>query len=603
MTRIYKLCLLLVVFATAGALPVAEQPSRRVNGVITSQIGFAPPETKWALLLLDTGATAPAATFTIKTVSGSVRFTGTPEHKGAKWAREVWRLDFSTFKDTGTFSVHIQNYQSQPFKISPSIWSTALPTETWFNSFFARQRMTGEEYPNSDSLPQFILAKNEGKISVPGTHAVKGGWQDAHSDDQHLSHSGMVSSFLYAWELDSLRFKKASGAKFPSILDEARWGLVFQLSMQNPTGSFGNGLTISKALPGGGRSRGVFIDSSITLAAQSAAALAHGARIFRGKDNAFADTCLNAAKKAWNWSITHNDIISIGLLPEYWNAKYDARMLAALELWRATGEKKYRDTLETAILRSSIDKSESWQPYWKSGSGNDWSGWFGIKNMLGSGNLLLTYGSYYKDASPAARAVIKSQVDYFADRWSRGADTYGVLAQTWVQWFACMGTTQSNGATLAYVGHMLNDTTLLRVGADQIQAVLGRNPMGKSYVRGVGSDYWNGEWAKNLDNTWGAIFPGIILSDSKSANPASEGGLPTDNCAITGNMGSSGWRCGEWVTGYTSALILGSASLNAHYNPAETETPVLIKPRKANQTPQTKMLKRYDLMGRIFPNR
>jgi endoglucanase len=595
---------LIILFATTLAmaqLPQAESPSRRVVGIVTSQVGFAPTETKFALFLSDSGSVAPTGNFTLVDAQQNVVFTGAPIRQGFKWDREVWRLDFTSVQDSGSFTVKFANWESRPFIISSDIWSRGYETQTWFESFFARQRMTNEEYPANSNLPKYRLDDQGNKIAISGTHNVDGGWQDAHSDDQYLAHSGIVTQLLTAWEVDSLRFKQESGGQFPAILEEARYGLKFQLSMQNPSGSFHVGVSSSPSPWGDQSPRGVFQDSGYALNARSAAALAQGARVFKGRDDAFANQCLTAAELAWNWSITHRDV-HIPPLPGYWNAHYDSHLLAATELWITTGKPVYQDSMEQAILRSSIDNSESWQPYWKSETGDDWSGYFGMKDMIGQGNLLISYGKYFPFASSASRAVILEQVEFIKNRYTSSIDYYGVLDQTWVDWFGVMGTMVSNASAFAYLGSQLNDSELIGLGADQVHATLGRNPTGRSYARGVGTYWWDGEWASNLDNTWGAVFPGIIIGDN-SSNPASEIGLPTDNCLISGEMGAAGWRCGEWVTGYTSALIFAVASLNSHFtsiqnNPSSSIEVNAFGDNFKNYSRFTKSGQPFDLLGR-----
>ena len=571
------LCLLLASIAWCGQLPQAEPDNRRVTGIVSSQVGFTPTGTKEALLLLDSvagGSTAPAPTFTVVDSAGTVKWTGSPQHVGFKWGRELWKLDFSAFADTGVFKVAMAGHESRPLRISPQIWRDQLPAETWFQSFFARQRMTNAEYPANPHLPLFRDSAGT-NVSVVGEHSVHGGWQDAHSDDQHLSHEGIVSSLLWAWDVDSSRFSASPGPDAPRILAEAKWGLQFLLSMQNPSGSFANGVTGSPAswqtvkVP-----RGVQIDTSQALAFRAAGGLAHGAVVFKTRDPLFADSCRNAAKRGWDWAIAHaSDTLN---LPGYWNAREDSRLSAALFLWRSTGEQKYQDTLEAAILRSGVDNSQAWQPFWASGTGYDWAGYFGSVDMLSNGSLLLTLAGYSSQASPAAQEKISAICMFFRDYWASHVDSYGVIEKTWTSWFGSVGYMVGNAAPVVLAGHMLNDTTLLRLGTDQLQVALGRNPMGKSYVRGVGSDWWGGEWATDTANTWGAVFPGIILADTTNAFYSHA--IPTDNCALSGDMGSSGWRCGEWCTGYTASLLLATSVLDAHYGVQADPSSVLSKP-------------------------
>lgn len=544
---------LLALNTHGGMLPVQEQPSRRMTGIVTGQVGFAPDDPKQGFLLLGIGTTPSSDSFSLEGSMGKTAYRGRLSYRDTLWDRKIWTLDFSSVRDTGTFRLTSGTWQSQPFRISPKVWGD-VDTRPWFERFLARQRMTPQEYPGTDHLPTFLSVE---KIDLPGTHAAGYGWQDAHSEDQYIGHAAYTLQLLWSWGIDSVRLRKQSpDPTRPLVLDEARWGLRFALLMQNPTGSFAASVTPpqSAADP---RPRSVGMDSSTNLTALAAATLANGARTFAAIDGPFSDSCLAAARRGWTWALTHPQ--ALPALEEFRLVGSDVFLAAALELWKATGETVYRDSLESWILASGIDNSESWQPYWKIDLPLNQKGWFAMRNV-GTSTLFPVLGFYRPESSPAARARIDSIVG-FSRRWYRTNQTvYGTIpAQAWVSWFGGNGTLAGLSGPLALAGTLLGDTVLLHYAQEQFHALTGRNPMGKSYIRGVGADWWRGEWmGDDTASSAGAVYPGILLSSPDGKEPL----LPTDNCAVGHDMASQGWMCGEWCTGYTMAALLTVAALD-----------------------------------------
>ena len=80
------------------------------------------------------------------------------------------------------------------------------------------------------------------------------------------------------------------------------------------------------------------------------AALAAAARVLKPFNSALAERSLNNAVKLWNENFEKADPAGNAGAAGGWGMAVDGRIQAAIQLWRTTGEKKYRDFFEPRVL-------------------------------------------------------------------------------------------------------------------------------------------------------------------------------------------------------------------------------------------------------------
>ena len=550
--------LLPVATMAADLLPQRAEPTRLISGIVASQLGYQPEERKVGVLLLDPAAAAPTGAFSLETTSGTKVFEGKLASWGKSWERNAWLLDFSKYKTSGQYRLRVGDQISLPVPIDAHPWRSAMKLDQVFRRILARQRMTQAEYPDYKALPTFSQDANGKLTQLGATWNVSGGWQDAHSDDQHTQHASFVLNLMIAWDNDS-DWYRAAGADV-LVKDEARWGAEWLLRLQGPEGWFANGLTSTRynnSLP----LRGVTLGKSAGLAGLSAAALARVAISEKNRDAGFSEKCREAAIDAWKWETTHaSDAVSD---PDYWNAYYDGHVIAAYQLWRMhktlglAGAQVYADSLNAAILRGSMTADGGW----RSGTNlGDFGGYWGPQTFMKFDQTGPAMLAWYPDAPANVQAKIRNSWNIHRDAWKtrEKANPYGMLDMSLISWFGSSANILAGGYGLVYAGRVLQDTAMDRMGRAQLHILLGNNPMGRSYLRGVGSDWWRGDWASDTASTYGAILPGMIETPLPNGQK-----IPSDNCGLTGDMGSTGWRCGEWCTNYTFTMLAATAIMDA----------------------------------------
>jgi hypothetical protein len=522
------------------------------KGLVYSQIGYLPSETKEILYLGDTLQIVNSA-YTVQNQSNQIVKTGNTNFVQKQWRRNAYSIDLSDITIAGIYKLKVNN-DTATIIISDQIIKN-LKINEFFTSIFNYQRTDKAEHLNDKHLPLYTR-NGSGYVSLNKTVSGWGGWRDAKSDDQHLSHAVIISDLLNAYEANPSLFNTDLVNNVPRILLEVKWGLTYLLSVQNPSGSFYCTVLCTPwdvSMP----ARGVVNDTSTYLNARACAALAQGYNNLKSYFPTFADSCLNAAKKGWDWHLKYPNITINE--PEYWNAKYDSRLFAALELWLATNSQNYLDTLNAGINRGVISSpaTQPWMAWWHSGMNSDWDDWFGMRNLLLNSDILTVYAKYYPLANNTIKTKINADATFlknWLNNWTN--NPYKFYDLLFVDYFGMSGFCSMTSARLLYLGSVINDSLLINYGLKHLHYVLGRNPVGKSFVGRIGTNINNNKWWSYADTLKGAVFPGIIMTTN----------LPSNNCALSGDIGSLGWRCDEWSTISTSALVLSFSLLDKMAN-------------------------------------
>ena len=188
-----------------------------------------------------------------------------------------------------------------------------------------------------------------------------GGWHDAGDYGKYSVAAAITAAdLLLAFEFYPDNFTSSinipeSSNNIPDILDEAKYGIEWLLKMQDPaTGGVYHKAT-SRGFPDITVTPEIDVDDPVLMPVSStatgdfAAVTAMAARTFMPFDKNFADKCLNAAKKAWEWLEKNDKLIAYKNPTDIATGEYsddsdaDERLWAAGELFRTTGDKKYGD--------------------------------------------------------------------------------------------------------------------------------------------------------------------------------------------------------------------------------------------------------------------
>lgn len=308
--------------------------------IATSQIGYGPAMAKQF--------SSPRAFDSFRVVHEP---DGSPALQGGGpvgAAPGAWIGDFSRLQQPGRYRVLAAGLQSQPFDVGPGVFDAAVRLVQ--RSFYFQRAFT--EIDRAHAQGPWVHRSDADKAPA----GVAGGWHDA--GDFSLYSASLNSALfwlLQAWDdfapADDDTGIPESGNGIPDLLDEARWGLSWLLSVQDSSGGFRN--TTCEARYGAygtqtPESAAPYLNGEVgTLAtARAVGNLAHGAAIWRRFDAAFADRLLAAAARGYAYLAGHPEASDGPTCPAY-RADGDAlmnrhvRMFAAAAMLLATGESRH----------------------------------------------------------------------------------------------------------------------------------------------------------------------------------------------------------------------------------------------------------------------
>ncbi len=310
-----------------------------------------------------------------------------------------------------------------------------------------------------------------------------GGWYDAGDYNKYIVNSAItVYTLLQAYNtypeyFDQLNMNiPESGDELPDIINEVLYNVRWMLTMQDLDGGLFHKLTTENfegfVMPQNAKKQRYVTMKTTSASLDFAASLAYCSRTFSKfeKLKSFADSCLEAAKKAWNWSTLNPNVfyvqpndISTG---EYNDTSFvDEWIWAGTELWLTTKDKSYFkdkwienpkypygtpmwDVVQTLGLMSFLSYPES-----KDLEGYD----LALSIYM---DLLNHYYSIYKK-SPA-----KITTDYF--KWGSNSDV-------------------ANQSMLAFKAYNITgEKKYFEMAMANVDYLMGRNPTGYNYVTGFG---------------------------------------------------------------------------------------------------------------------
>lgn len=348
-----------------------------------NQIGFFPNAGKLAVLT----EKYTGEFFLKKADSDETVYTGKVEETKEVdlTCKQVSYLDFSDFQQEGEFYIEIPEVsKSGTFTISKNVFeelgkaslkgfyfqrmSTELPEE------FAGKWKREFAHPDTNVLVHPSAASKERPAGT--VLSIPYGWYDAGDYGKYVVNSGITTGTLLSLYQDFPDFfaeKKLnipeSNNNLPDILDETLWNLRWMIKMQDPNdGGVYHKLTTANfegfVMPKDATKQRYVVQKGTSAALNFAAVMAQTARIFKKFEKelpGFADSCLLAAEKAWNWAKQNPEIIynqgrnnekfepkvNTG---EYGDSNFEDEFFwASAELFITTKNEKYKADLEKGL--------------------------------------------------------------------------------------------------------------------------------------------------------------------------------------------------------------------------------------------------------------
>lgn len=322
-----------------------------------SQVGYAPSMRK------EFSSRRPFGGFRILSeATQEVAFAGgapTRRVEGAGGVGAVWVGDFTPLAAPGRYRIVADDGQTSfPFGIGPDVFDPAVHAVQ--RSFYFQRAFTAVEPAHAEG--PWVHPSDVAK-APPG---VRMGWHDAgdfsiYSATLNIALFWLLETYSdFAPAADDLNIPE-SGNGVPDLLDEARWGLEWLLSVQDASGAFRN-TTCQERYGRYGTNSPENVppykdgEPGTIATARAVGNLATASTIFRRFDPAFADRCLRAAGAGYAWLRTRWNENSDGpTCPAYridGNAEIgkQARMFAAAGMLVATSEPRFAADFEESFV-------------------------------------------------------------------------------------------------------------------------------------------------------------------------------------------------------------------------------------------------------------
>lgn len=326
---------------------------------VASQVGYAPRMRK------EFTSPRPFRAFAVVDAR-----TGEVVLRGGAPAREVptdvlgargaaWIGDFSGLRTPGRYRVVTDGGSATfPFAVGLDVFdpvARAVQRAFYFQRAFTAIDARHAEGPwvHGDDSP----------LAPPG---VRGGWHDAGDLSLYMATTStslfwLLKTFADFAPLDDDTGIPESGDGIPDLLDEARWGVEWMLSVQAADGGFRNSTCETRYGPYGTNtptSVAPYVAGEVGTVptARAVGTLAFASVVFRPYDAAFADRCLRAARRGDAWLAARPLEDSDGTTCGAYRADGDrrvgrsVRMLAAAGMLLATGDPAERDAFERNLV-------------------------------------------------------------------------------------------------------------------------------------------------------------------------------------------------------------------------------------------------------------
>ncbi len=441
--------------------------------IITNQIGYKPDAKKIAVFRQTEGGEFSV----VNAETDEIVYTGTMEGpKNNVQADETnYTGDFSEVKTAGKYYIKSEGLDnSYTFEIGEDVYDNLLDSTV---RMLYLQRCGTEVVDDAFGH----VSCHDTIATIYGTDKtieVNGGWHDAGDYGRYVvAAAKSVADLLYAYKTNPSMYSDnigipESGNNIADILDEVRYELEWMMKMQDTEdGGVYHKVTCDTfpgyVMPEKETKPLIVMPKSTTATADFAASMAIAYEIYKDVDADFADKCLDAAKKAYNWAtenpnVTYSNPDDI-VTGEYGDSKTaDELYWMAAQMYRATGDESYIENIGSANI------------------GLDWStvGDYGNIAILTMKDIDKT-SDIYKNALTA----VKKQADNFIN--ISDATPYGV-AVTKYNWGSNM-TIANTGIILGIMYEQTGEEKYLDAANAQLHYLLGSNPLGASFVTGFGT--------------------------------------------------------------------------------------------------------------------
>ncbi|WP_430905413.1 glycoside hydrolase family 9 protein [Maribacter sp. 2-571] len=464
--------------------PISDTFSEQIR---LNQIGYYPAAIKKAVIV---DGPETQKFMVVDSVAMNVLLTGTlSSAEDWKLAGETVRIaDFTKLTTPGTYLLLVPDLgYSYPFKIKKNVLHEAF-LGSIKGLYYQRvgiplkKEHAGKWHRDiahlDDSIPFHpSTGKTSGYISSPG------GWYDAGDYNKYIVNAAFPLGQFYLLQeqypelvSDNMLNIPESGNGRSDYLDELKYEMDWALTMQDGDGGLFHKLTTKNfegmVMPSAATSQRYIVGKGTTATLDFAACAAQAYRVFKTVDSAYAEKCLTAAKKAYDWAMenpavafTNPEDVHTG---QYGDADFeDEWFWANAELLVATQDSVYRNNIKKKAIDFNFKAGESWTAYMR---------FLGMFTLLDNKEAISEpfYNSIKNGIIASADRLVTSaqELDYFQPiddfHWGSNSDVL-------------------NAAMVMAQAYRLKGSPKYLIGVQQaMDYILGNNAMGVSYLTGFG---------------------------------------------------------------------------------------------------------------------
>lgn len=555
-----------------------------------NQLGFPPQGEKIAVI-----PAGQAQEFAVLTADGK------EVHKGQLSAPRSWPYseeqvqvaDFSAYTGNGRFHLQAGVLPPSPaFSIETGVYrdlnAAALKAFYYNRSLIDLKPEYAGRWARAGGHPDnkvIVHASAASETRPAGTIiASPGGWYDAGDYNKYIVNSAIsVYTLLAAYEHFPAYYRALkvnipeSGNKTADILDETLFNIRWMLTMQDPAdGGVYHKLTTLKfhdpVMPHEDKHERYVVQKSTGAALDFAAVGAVCHRIFKTQDPALAKECLRGAIAAWNWAqqnpqkpyVQPDDVLTGKYTVEHEDFK-DEFAWAAAELFIATRDSRYIKGIDFTAVAGGV-------PSW------DWVSplaWISLAQHIEA----------VKDKIPPdlIRAKIFEVADLLKNEYSKSAyrvamgafpedSTIGRQLNDFV--WGSNSVAANQGIMLVQAYRLSDDSAYLKAAAANLDYLLGRNPLGRSFVTGWGTNFVrNVHHRQSEADTVEESVPGFLAGGPHSGQQDAEecadknGHYPSKLPALSHLDHTCSYASNEVAINWNAALVYLTGAVESLYTP------------------------------------
>jgi len=392
--------------------------------------------------------------------------------------------DFSELKAPGMYCIFSDSMEpSFPFSIGNGVYFPVL-IQLFRMFYLQRCGMRLKKTYAKEFSHACCHATSAYIYGTTKTKEVTGGWHDAGDYGRYVVAGAVtIAGLLLSWQENRFIFERKfeieNTTGMPDFLDEIRYETDWMLKMQDEqTKGVYHKVTCEEfpgfVMPEYETNRLVISPVSATATADFAASLAIAYEVFKEFDKEYANTCLQAAKDAYEAlkNIPSDDGFHNpkGVVTgEYADdCDTDERYWASAQLYKATGENAYHEDFKK-LAKEKIHHGYGWREV----------GSFGNHAYL---------TCEYSIEKELYAQIKKEVVDYANDIVQRSKkDAYGTSLGITYVWGSNMEVA-NNGIALCDAYRYKKDESFLDYAREQLHYLFGKNPMDICYVTEAGSN-------------------------------------------------------------------------------------------------------------------